>query len=165
MAKYAILIYEDPNFYATMSPEAWRAVIDAHDAFTKQVSELGGSIEGGAALASTTTATTITGGVTVTDGPFVETKEAFGGFYVVEARDLDHALEIAAPPRRCGPSARGQASRIGVMPAIGCGARAAAGRVPSRGRKIRDRRGSASAPSTRSAKRRPVTLRGEMRMT
>ena len=35
------------------------------------------------------------GKVTVTDGPFVETKEALGGFYVVEARDLDHALEIA----------------------------------------------------------------------
>ncbi|MXS76307.1 MULTISPECIES: YciI family protein [unclassified Microbacterium] len=94
MAKYAILIYEDPNTYATMSPEAWGAVIDAHDAFTKQVAELGGSIEGGAALASTTTATTIKAGGAVTDGPFVETKEAFGGFYVVEARDLDHAVEI-----------------------------------------------------------------------
>ncbi|MFS0792710.1 YciI family protein [Microbacterium sp. 1P10AE] len=94
MAKYAILIYEDPDFYATMSPEAWGAVIDAHDTFTKQVAELGGSIEGGAALASTTTATTIKAGGTLTDGPFVETKEAFGGFYVVEARDLDHAVEI-----------------------------------------------------------------------
>ncbi|SIR81214.1 YciI family protein [Microbacterium sp. RURRCA19A] len=94
MAKYAILIYEDPNFYATMSPEAWSAVIDAHDAFTKRVFELGASIEGGAALASITTATTIKNGGTVTDGPFVETKEAFGGFYVVEARDLDHAVEI-----------------------------------------------------------------------
>lgn len=94
MAKYAILIYEDPAFYANMSPEAWGAVIDAHNAFTAQVYELGGSIESGGALASTTTATTIKGAGTVTDGPFVETKEAFGGFYVVEARDLDHAVEI-----------------------------------------------------------------------
>ncbi|GAB3253715.1 YciI family protein [Kineococcus gypseus] len=95
MAKYAILIYEDPAFYADASPEAWGAVLDAHDAFTKQVLELGGSIEGGAALAPTTTATTIKGSGTVTDGPFVETKEALGGFYLVEARDLDHAVEIA----------------------------------------------------------------------
>ncbi|WP_022879177.1 YciI family protein [Microbacterium sp. B19] len=94
MAKYAILIYEDPNFYTTMSPEAWGAVIDAHDTFTRQVTELGGSIEGGAALASPTTATKITTDGALTDGPFVETKEAFGGFYVVEARDLDHAIEI-----------------------------------------------------------------------
>ena len=95
MTQYAILIYEDPAFYATMSPEAWGAVTDAHSAFVKQVFELGGSIAGGAFLAPTTTATTIKGATTVTDGPFVETKEAFGGYYVVEARDLDHAVEIA----------------------------------------------------------------------
>ena len=95
MSQYAILIYEDQTRYATMSPEAWGALVDAHGTFTKQVSELGGSLTGGGALASTTTATTIKGGGTVTDGPFVETKEAFGGFYVIEARDLDHAVEIA----------------------------------------------------------------------
>ncbi len=95
MAKYAILIYEDPTYYANMSPEAWGAVVDAHNTFVKQVFELGGFMAGGEALAPTTTATTIKGASTVTDGPFVETKEAFGGFYVVEARDLDHAVEIA----------------------------------------------------------------------
>ena len=47
MAKYAILIYEDPAFYANVSPEAWGAVIDAHTTFTKQVFELGGSMTGG----------------------------------------------------------------------------------------------------------------------
>lgn len=94
MAKYAILIYEDPAFYANATPEAWAAVVDAHSTFTKQVVELGGSLVGGEALAPTTTATTIKGVGTVTDGPFVETKEAFGGYYVVEARDLDHAVEI-----------------------------------------------------------------------
>ena len=47
MAKYAILIYEDPAFYANMSPEVWGAVVDAHNTFTKQVSELGGSLTGG----------------------------------------------------------------------------------------------------------------------
>jgi hypothetical protein len=95
MAKYAIFIYDDPAVYATMSPEAWGAVVDAHSAFVKHVFELGGSLAGGEALAPTTTATSIRGGGTVTDGPFVETKEALGGFYVVEARDLDHALEMA----------------------------------------------------------------------
>ena len=95
MAKYTIFIYDDPAVYATMSPEAWSAVVDAHSAFVKHVFELGGSLAGGEALAPTTTATTIKGAGTVTDGPFVETKEAFGGFYVGEARDLDHAVEIA----------------------------------------------------------------------
>ena len=50
---------------------------------------------GGEALAPTTMATTIKGGGTVTDGPFFQTKETFNGFYVVEARDLDHAVQIA----------------------------------------------------------------------
>lgn len=95
MSQYAILIYENPEFYANAAPEAWGAVIDAHNTFITQISELGGSMTGGGMLAATTTATTIKGGSTVTDGPFVETKEAFGGYYVVEARDLDHAVEIA----------------------------------------------------------------------
>ena len=95
MDKYAILIYEDPAFYASISPEAWPAVVDAHSKFVEQVFALGGYLAGGEALAPPTTATTIKGGGTVTDGPFVTTKEALGGFYVVEARDLDHALEMA----------------------------------------------------------------------
>ena len=95
MAKYAILIYDDPTGYQDMSPEAWQATIDAHGAFVAQVFALGGSLVGGAALAATRTATSVRGGSTVTDGPFLETKEALGGFYVVEARDLDHALEMA----------------------------------------------------------------------
>ena len=94
MSQYAILIYEDPAFYVNASPETWGAVLDAHNTFITQVSELGGSLTGGEALAAITTATTIKGGGTVTDGPFVETKEAFGGYYVVEARDLDHAVEL-----------------------------------------------------------------------
>ena len=79
MAKYAILIYEDPAFYANVSPEAWGAVIDAHSTFVKQVFELGGSLAGAEALAATTTATTIKGAGSVTAGPFVETTEALGG--------------------------------------------------------------------------------------
>jgi hypothetical protein len=94
MSQYMILIYEREADYATVTPEAWGSMIDAHNAFAKAVTDLGGSIEGGGALQPTTTATSIRGGQ-VTDGPFVETKEALGGYYIVEARDLDHALQVA----------------------------------------------------------------------
>jgi hypothetical protein len=68
--------------------------MEAHTRFAQQVPEKGGKLLGGEALEPTATATTIRGDL-VTDGPFVETKEALGGFYLVEARDLDHAIEIA----------------------------------------------------------------------
>jgi hypothetical protein len=92
MAQYMILIYETEDSYT--SPDDWQRAMQEHGRFTEQVVELGGKIVGGEALEPTATATTIRGDV-VTDGPFVETKEALGGFYVVEARDLDHALSIA----------------------------------------------------------------------
>lgn len=94
MSKYVILIHENEADYATLSPEGWQSVVDAHGAFTQAVVDLGGSIVGGEALQTTSTATSIRAGE-VTDGPFVESKEALLGFYVVEARDLDHALEMA----------------------------------------------------------------------
>jgi hypothetical protein len=94
MSKYVILIHEREADYATLSPEGWQSVVDAHGAFTQAVVDLGGSIVGGEALQPTATATSIRSG-DVTDGPFVESKEALLGFYVVEARDLDHALEMA----------------------------------------------------------------------
>lgn len=83
MTKYAILIYEDPAFYADISPEAWPAVVDAHSTFVEQVFALGGSLAGGEALAPPSSATTVKGGGTVTHGPFVETKGALNGIYVV----------------------------------------------------------------------------------
>ena len=95
MSKYAILIYGDESTYADVPPEAWQAMVDAHAAFAKAVYDHGGGIAAGEALMPSQTATTVRAGGAVTDGPFVETKEALGGFYVVEARDLDHALEIA----------------------------------------------------------------------
>lgn len=94
MAKYMILLYEDEAPYATFTPEDSERLMEAHARFTKQIAELGGSNLGGEALEPTSTATSIRGDV-VTDGPFVETKEAFGGYYIIEARDLDHALSIA----------------------------------------------------------------------
>src|SRR5207248_11253229 len=94
MTEYLILICEDENGYATASPGVFQEVIDAHNRFAGQVEERGGKIVSGRALQPTATATSIRNDV-VTDGPFAETKEALGGFYLIEARDLDHALDIA----------------------------------------------------------------------
>jgi len=94
MAHYAILIYEAESGYANAGEEIWKTLTEAHGRFAGQVGEKGGKILGGDALEPTTTATSIRNDV-VTDGPFAETKEALGGFYLIEARDLDHAIEIA----------------------------------------------------------------------
>jgi len=93
MAEYLILIYEDETAYASGDRAVWQQMMEAHTRFASQVGEVGGKLIGGNALQPTTTATTVRGDV-VTDGPFAETKEALGGYYLVEARDLDHALEI-----------------------------------------------------------------------
>lgn len=94
MAEYAILIYGDETQF-DQSPEGWAAMMDAHGAFAKAVAEQGATITGGNALQPRGTATSIRAGGVVTDGPFVETKETFGGFYLVECRDLDQAIAIA----------------------------------------------------------------------
>jgi hypothetical protein len=94
MAQYAILIYEAESGYANGGEEVWQQIGAEHGRFAGQVGEHGAKITGGEALQPTATATSIRSDV-VTDGPFVETKEALGGFYLIEARDLDHAIEIA----------------------------------------------------------------------
>jgi len=70
----------------------------AYAAFTRDVKERG-LFQAGEALTPTSTATTVrvvNGETVTTDGPFAETKEALGGFYLIEARDLDEAIETAA---------------------------------------------------------------------
>src|SRR3954451_21756632 len=93
MAQYLILIYENEAGYASATPEQLNAVMEAHNRFAEQVAEMGGALDGGNALQPTTTATTIRGDV-VTDGPFVETKEVLGGYYLITAADLDQAIKI-----------------------------------------------------------------------
>jgi hypothetical protein len=92
MPQYLILIYENEGSYATAG--ASDQAMQAHGRFAEQIVELGGKMVGGEALQSTQTATSIRGDV-VTDGPFAETKEALGGYYLIEANDLDQALAIA----------------------------------------------------------------------
>jgi hypothetical protein len=94
MSEYLVLIYERESGYAEGGPQVWDEIGQAHSRFAQQVGEKGGKMLGGNALQPTGTATTIRDDV-VTDGPFTETKEALGGYYLIEARDLDHALEIA----------------------------------------------------------------------
>lgn len=94
MSQYLILLYENESFYADASPEVLDGVMQAHNRFAGQVTELGAKILGGNALQPTSTATTIRDDV-VTDGPFIESKEALGGYYLIEANDLDQALAVA----------------------------------------------------------------------
>jgi hypothetical protein len=94
MSEYLILVYENEAEYLNLTPEEGQQLMAAHTRFAGQVSEHGGQLLGGNALEPTSTATTVRGDI-VTDGPFVETKEVLGGYYLIDARDLDHALEIA----------------------------------------------------------------------
>lgn len=94
MAEYMILIYEQEKPYQDMDEAQGRQILDSHMRFIGQIGELGGTLVSGNPLESSATATTIRSDV-VTDGPFTETKEVLGGYYLIEARDLDQALEIA----------------------------------------------------------------------
>jgi hypothetical protein len=99
--QYAVLIYDtgtaDP---ATINddPEEWQRTMGEYNAYTAMLRERG-AYKAGEALEPVSTATTIRlrdGETVMTDGPFAETKEALGGFYLIEAADLDEALELAA---------------------------------------------------------------------
>lgn len=96
--KYALLIYGDESQQAETTPEEMGQVMQEYMSFTEWLSESGANL-GGEALDSTATATTVRvrdGETLTTDGPFAETHEQLGGFYLVEAPDLDAAIAIAA---------------------------------------------------------------------
>lgn len=93
-----LLIYSDPAAYATMTEEDGARMMADYFAFTQSIVESGEFIAGDP-LQPVTAATTVRvrgGGRTVTDGPFAETKEVLGGYYLVDCADLDRALELAA---------------------------------------------------------------------
>lgn len=96
MAQYAVLIYEDEKAYERGGQEASDAVHRAHGEFA---ATNGAALRGGNALQPTATATSIrqdeSGEFLVTDGPYAETREALGGFYIIEAADLDEAIAVA----------------------------------------------------------------------
>ena len=95
--RYALLIYASEQDWASQSEEQAQAQFQDYMAFTKDVVDRG-IMRSGEALQPTATATTVrvrNAETLSTDGPFAETKEQLGGFYVVEAKDLDEAIEIA----------------------------------------------------------------------
>ena len=95
--RYALLIYASEQDWASQSEEQGQAQFQEYMAFTKDIVDRG-IMRSGEALQPTATATTVrvrNGETLSTDGPFAETKEQLGGFYVVEAKDLDEAIEIA----------------------------------------------------------------------
>ena len=104
--KYLCLIYDDEKQIAAMPKDEGDAFMGEYFAFTEGIRESGHYVAG-EALHPVETATTVRirgGRVSTTDGPFAETKEQLGGFYLIEARDLNDAIQVAAkiPSARTG---------------------------------------------------------------
>ena len=104
--QYMLLIYDDESQWGTWSEEDSKAFMDAYFAYTAELRNAGAFVAG-EALQPTTTAKTVhvrDDQRFVTDGPFAETKEQFGGFYLVDVDSEDEALEWAAkiPSSRYG---------------------------------------------------------------
>ena len=98
MPKYVALIYGDETQYANVTPEDGAKMMKAYDDYTEAVRS-SGAFEAGEGLQGTNTATTVrvhNGEISTTDGPFAETKEQLGGFYILNCKDLDEAIEWAA---------------------------------------------------------------------
>ncbi|GID26249.1 YciI family protein [Paractinoplanes brasiliensis] len=110
MAKYTLLIYGDPAQWEAMTPEQRRAHDVAHEEFRAAA---GDRVIGGQELESASTATTLRG-FTTSDGPFLETKEALGGFYLLEAHDLDEVLVLA----KLLPEVRAGHSGVEIRPVV-----------------------------------------------
>ena len=96
MAQYLILIYAKEAAWAGLSAEESAELRAQYEAFGTQNAAV---IRGGSELSPTTTATAVrsdgAGDFLVTDGPFVETKEALGGYYLIEVESLDEAVAVA----------------------------------------------------------------------
>jgi len=104
--KYLCLIYDEEAKMATMSEQDANAFMGEYFAFTEDIKKSGHYL-GGEALKPVSTATTVrvrNGKMSTTDGPFAETKEQLGGYYLIEARDLNDALQVASriPSARMG---------------------------------------------------------------
>ena len=93
--QYMLMIYEDPKTYG--DTEVYETILTVHQAFAGELAQAG-AMRGGSELKGPETATTLRkagGRHTLHDGPFAETKEQLGGFYLIEAPDLDAALAWA----------------------------------------------------------------------
>jgi hypothetical protein len=105
--RYMLLIYTDESLYGRMSEAEMQADMAAWGEYTGAIMGAGASSLGDA-LQPTTTATTVTlegGDALVSDGPFAETKEQLGGFYLLDVENLDAAIEWA---KKCPGAAYGK---------------------------------------------------------
>jgi hypothetical protein len=96
--RYMLLIYGDEQAQAGLSEADAAVQYEAYNNFTKDIVDRG-LMQGGDALQPTSTATTVrvrNDETLTTDGPFAETKEQLGGFYIVDCKDLDEAIATAA---------------------------------------------------------------------
>jgi hypothetical protein len=104
--KYLCLIYDEEKKVGAMSQSESAAFMGEYFAFTEGIRKSGHYVAG-EALQPVQTATTVrvrNGKASATDGPFAETKEQLGGFYLIEARDLNDAIQVASriPSARIG---------------------------------------------------------------
>ena len=104
--KYLCLIYDDEKVMAGMAKPDADAFMGEYFGFTNDIKQRGHYVAG-EALHPVSTATTVrirNGKVSTTDGPFAETKEQLGGFYLVQAKDLNEAIQVASriPSARFG---------------------------------------------------------------
>jgi hypothetical protein len=96
--QYLLMIYQNEAEYAKMDPATGKKMLEAYGVFTQSIIQ-SGNFKAGDRLQPVSTATTVRvrdGKTLTTDGPFAETREQLGGYYLVEAKDLDAALAIAA---------------------------------------------------------------------
>jgi hypothetical protein len=96
--QYLLMIYENEARFEKMAEADLGKLLGEYRAYTESIIQ-GGQFKAGDALQPTMTATTVRvrdGKIAVTDGPFAETREQLGGYYLVEAKDLDEAVALAA---------------------------------------------------------------------
>jgi len=104
--QYLLLIYSDEAQLSKLTPAQTDEILQEYHAYSQSVAQ-SGHLRGGNELNLTSTAKTVrvpNGKEIVTDGPFAETKEQLGGYYLVEAKDINEALKLAAriPSARFG---------------------------------------------------------------
>lgn len=96
--QYLLLIYTDESRMKDVTPAEREAMFLEYRELTQSIIQ-SGNMRGGEGLQPTSTATTVrvrNGKTLTTDGPFAETKEQLGGYYLIDAKDLDEATKIAA---------------------------------------------------------------------
>jgi hypothetical protein len=104
--RYLLLIHDDESIFSKMSPQETEKLMADYGRFTEELRS-SGAFKDAARLRFVSTATTVRvrGGKTLaTDGPFAETKEQLGGFYMIDVKDLDEAIKWASkiPSARLG---------------------------------------------------------------